>query len=152
MLGVHLALNLELLQAPHAMTRKGSGESRGRCTPCLRILSFLAQLRTQIRRCPSQHWVSFLENIQPSPAQDAGEVSLHMLGLAGSTLVQLGAHHLVEGRGKPGEHRADIGAPHRQRLVLQQGPEHGQGRVLDDFRAPGMNPFRKHCRERDTSF
>lgn len=152
MLGLHLVLDRKLFQAPNAMSRKGSGENGGRCTPFLSISSFVAQLKIQIWRCPAQQFVCFLENMKPSPAQNAGEVVPHMWRLAGSTLLQLGAHHLVEGRGKLGDHSADIGASDRQRLVPQEGPEHGQGAVLDDFRAPGINPLHKHCRERDTSF
>lgn len=67
-------------------------------------------------------------------------------------LLQLGAHHLVEGRRKLGDHSADIGASDGQRLVPQEGPEHGQGVALDDFGAPGINPSHKRCRKRDTNF
>lgn len=152
MLSLHLVLNWKLLQAPHATTRKGGGESGGRCTPFLCILSFLAQLRSHVRRCPTQHFVISLQVIEPSPAQNVGEVFPHMRRLAGSMLPQLGAHHLVEGAGKLGDHSADIGASHRQRLVPQEGPEHGQGVALDDFGAPGINPCHKRCRKRDTNF
>ncbi|RLV83754.1 hypothetical protein DV515_00016342 [Chloebia gouldiae] len=74
-----------------------------------------------------------------------------MWRLAGCTPHQPGAHHLVEGSSKLGGHHADIGASDRQRLVLQEGPEHRQGAVLDDFRAPGINPLHKLCRERGTA-
>lgn len=42
---------LKLLQAPHAMVRKGDEASQGRCTPFLSIPFFLAQLKSQIGTC-----------------------------------------------------------------------------------------------------
>lgn len=50
-----ISLPAEMTKAPHAMSRKGDGRSGGRCTPFFSILSFLSQLKSQIRTCSNSN-------------------------------------------------------------------------------------------------
>lgn len=99
--------------------------------------------------------ISFLENTKPSlniQVQNVAEVFHHTWKLLGGMLLQPGAHHLVEGICKLGDHRPDFAASVTQDPVFQEEPEHGQGIALDDFGFLRINRFHKHCRTREKSF
>lgn len=99
--------------------------------------------------------ISFLEHTKPSlniQVQNVAEVFHHTRKLLGGILLQPGAHHLVEGICKLGDHSPDFAASVRQDPVFQEEPERGQGIALDSWGFLRINRFHKHCQTRETSF
>lgn len=103
---------------------------------------------------------SCMEDTKPSSltiqVQNMPEVFCHVRRLAGSMLLEAGAHLLVEALGKLGDRSPDIAASPGQDTVsghvAQEEPEHRQDVALDHVGFPGINRCHKHCQARETNF
>lgn len=103
---------------------------------------------------------SCTEDTKPSSltiqVQNMPEVFCHVRRLAGSMLLEAGAHLLVEALGKLGDRSPDIAASPGQDTVsghvAQEEPEHRQDVALDHVGFPGINRCHKHCQARETNF